>query len=38
MATRLKLEEVDLVVAAMTIARDVGGNLALRPWINWPWG
>ena len=28
MATRLKLEEVDLVVAAMTIARDVGGNLA----------
>lgn len=28
MASRLKLEEVDLVVAAMTIARDVGGNLA----------
>jgi len=28
LATRLKLEEVDLVVAAMTIARDVGGNLA----------
>jgi tight adherence protein B len=28
MGTRLKLEEVDLVVAAMTIARDVGGNLA----------
>jgi len=28
MATRLTLEEVDLVVAAMTIARDVGGNLA----------
>jgi tight adherence protein B len=28
MATRLKLEEVDLVVSAMTIARDVGGNLA----------
>jgi tight adherence protein B len=28
MAARLKLEEVDLVVAAMTIARDVGGNLA----------
>jgi tight adherence protein B len=28
MATRLKLEEVELVVAAMTIARDVGGNLA----------
>jgi len=28
MAGRLKLEEVDLVVAAMTIARDVGGNLA----------
>jgi tight adherence protein B len=28
MATRLKMEEVDLVVAAMTIARDVGGNLA----------
>jgi tight adherence protein B len=28
MATRLKLEEVDLVVAAMTIAREVGGNLA----------
>jgi tight adherence protein B len=28
MAARLKLEEVELVVAAMTIARDVGGNLA----------
>lgn len=28
MAARLKLEEVDLVVTAMTIARDVGGNLA----------
>ncbi|MBV8805241.1 MAG: type II secretion system F family protein [Sinobacteraceae bacterium] len=28
LATRLKLEEVDLVVSAMTIARDVGGNLA----------
>ena len=28
MATRLKLEEIELVVAAMTIARDVGGNLA----------
>ncbi|HET9389296.1 MAG TPA: type II secretion system F family protein [Steroidobacteraceae bacterium] len=28
MATRLSLEEVELVVAAMTIARDVGGNLA----------
>jgi tight adherence protein B len=28
MAGRLKMEEVDLVVAAMTIARDVGGNLA----------
>ena len=28
MATRLKMEEIDLVVAAMTIARDVGGNLA----------
>jgi tight adherence protein B len=28
MGARLKLEEVDLVVAAMTIARDVGGNLA----------
>jgi tight adherence protein B len=28
MATRLKLEEVELVVTAMTIARDVGGNLA----------
>jgi tight adherence protein B len=28
MATRLKLDEIELVVAAMTIARDVGGNLA----------
>jgi tight adherence protein B len=28
MGTRLKMEEIDLVVAAMTIARDVGGNLA----------
>jgi tight adherence protein B len=28
MAARLKLPEVELVVAAMTIARDVGGNLA----------
>ena len=28
MATRLKLEEIELVVTAMTIARDVGGNLA----------
>ncbi len=28
MAARLKLDEVELVVAAMTIARDVGGNLA----------
>jgi tight adherence protein B len=28
MATRLKMEEIDLVVAALTIARDVGGNLA----------
>lgn len=28
MGARLKLEEIDLVVAAMTIARDVGGNLA----------
>jgi tight adherence protein B len=28
MAARLKMEEMDLVVAAMTIARDVGGNLA----------
>jgi tight adherence protein B len=28
MAGRLKMEEVDLVVTAMTIARDVGGNLA----------
>lgn len=28
MAARLKLEEVELVVAAMTIAREVGGNLA----------
>src|SRR5579859_7923589 len=28
LATRLKLEEVDLVVSAMTIARDIGGNLA----------
>jgi tight adherence protein B len=28
MAARLKLEEIELVVAAMTIARDVGGNLA----------
>jgi tight adherence protein B len=28
MARRLKLEEVDLVVTAMTIARDTGGNLA----------
>jgi tight adherence protein B len=27
-AARLKLEEVDLIVSAMTIARDVGGNLA----------
>lgn len=28
MAARLKLEEVELVVSALTIARDVGGNLA----------
>ncbi len=28
MAARLKLDEVELVVAALTIARDVGGNLA----------
>jgi tight adherence protein B len=28
MAKRLKLEEIDLVVTCMTIARDVGGNLA----------
>jgi len=28
MAARLKLEEIELVVSAMTIARDVGGNLA----------
>jgi tight adherence protein B len=28
LAARLKLEEMDLVVAAMTIARDIGGNLA----------
>lgn len=28
MAARLKLPDIDLVVAAMTIARDVGGNLA----------
>jgi tight adherence protein B len=28
MARRLKLEEVDLVVTALTIARDIGGNLA----------
>ncbi|HKT73555.1 MAG TPA: type II secretion system F family protein [Steroidobacteraceae bacterium] len=28
LAARLRMEEVDLVVAAMTIARDVGGNLA----------
>lgn len=28
MGQRLKLEEIDLVVAAMTIARDIGGNLA----------
>jgi tight adherence protein B len=28
MGARLKMEEVDLVVAAMTIARDTGGNLA----------
>jgi tight adherence protein B len=28
MAGRLKLEEIELVVTAMTIARDVGGNLA----------
>jgi tight adherence protein B len=28
MAARLKLDEVELVVAAMNIARDVGGNLA----------
>jgi tight adherence protein B len=28
MARRLKLEDVDLVVAAMTIAKQVGGNLA----------
>jgi tight adherence protein B len=28
MAARLKLEEIELVVTAMTIAREVGGNLA----------
>jgi len=28
MARRLKLEDVDLIVAAMTIAKQVGGNLA----------
>jgi tight adherence protein B len=28
MATRLKLAEIELVVTAMTIAREVGGNLA----------
>jgi len=28
MARRLKMEEIDLIVSAMTIARDVGGNLA----------
>jgi tight adherence protein B len=28
MARRLKMEEIDLVVTSMTIARDVGGNLA----------
>src|SRR6266853_3830428 len=28
MARRLKLEDVDLVVSAMTIAKQVGGNLA----------
>jgi tight adherence protein B len=28
MATRLKLPEIELVVTAMTIAREVGGNLA----------
>jgi tight adherence protein B len=28
MARRLKLEDIDLVVAAMTIAKQVGGNLA----------
>jgi tight adherence protein B len=28
LAARLKLEEIELVVTAMTIARDVGGNLA----------
>jgi tight adherence protein B len=28
MGARLNMEEVDLVVAAMTIARDTGGNLA----------
>lgn len=28
MATRLKLEDLDLIVAAMTIAKQVGGNLA----------
>jgi len=28
LAARLKMEEIDLVVAAMTIARDIGGNLA----------
>src|SRR6266550_2266890 len=28
MGARLKMEEIDLVVAAMTIARDTGGNLA----------
>ena len=28
MATRLKLPEIELVVTAMTIAREAGGNLA----------
>ena len=28
LGARLRMEEVDLLVAAMTIARDVGGNLA----------
>jgi tight adherence protein B len=28
MGARLKMEEIDLIVAALTIARDVGGNLA----------
>jgi tight adherence protein B len=28
MARRLKMEEIDLVVTAMSLARDVGGNLA----------